>query len=87
MALSASPRRGAFAFDLSSPNKKGVLMKQGQYHKAFKHRFFVLYPGFLVYYDDETRWRLDVAKGDTLGVSLQLLLALCSYKRDNYWSK
>ena len=43
-------------------------MKQGSLHKAFKYRYFVLYPGFLVYYDSETKWRVDLAKGETLGV-------------------
>ncbi len=46
-------------------------MKQGALHKAFKYRFFVLYPGFLVYYDTENKWKVDLAKGETLGVSLE----------------
>ena len=62
-------KRGNFAFDLSRPLKKGTLLKQGGIHKAFKHRFFVLYPGFLVYYDDATKWKLDMTRGETLGVS------------------
>lgn len=61
-------RRGTFGFDLSRPKKKGMLSKQGQYHRAFKTRFFVLYPGFLVYYSEETRWKLDVTRGETLEV-------------------
>ena len=66
-------RRGTFAFDLSRPLKKGTLLKQGGIHKAFKHRFFVLYPGFLVYYDDATKWKLDMTRGETLGVSCNLV--------------
>ena len=65
----AGRRKGTFAFDLSHPIKKGVLLKQGAFHKAFKYRFFLVYPGFLVYYDQENRWLLDLTKGETLGVS------------------
>ncbi len=65
----AANRRGTFAFDLSKPVKKGTLLKQGSFHRAFKSREFVLYPGFLVYYDSENKWRLDLTKGETLGVS------------------
>lgn len=65
----AAPRRPTFAFDLSKPRKKGTLLKQGAFHKAFKYRVFILYPGFLVYYKAENDWRLDLTKGDTLGVS------------------
>ena len=77
--MATQARRGTFAFDLSKPQKKGILLKQGQRHKAFKHRLFVLYPGFLVYYEDETKWRFDLTKGETLGVSLSLSrLKLCA---------
>lgn len=69
LIMAASGRRSTFAFDLSKPLKKGTLLKQGALHKAFKHRFFVLYPGFLVYYDDATKWKLDMTRGETLGVS------------------
>ena len=69
--MASGPRRGTFAFELSKPNKRGTLMKQGALHKAFKYRFFVLYPGFLVYYDTENKWKVDLAKGETLGVSLE----------------
>ena len=70
-------RRGTFAFDLSQPLKRGTLLKQGAFHKAFKYRYFVLYPGFLVYYDDSQKWKLDVTKGNTLGVGAALT-QLCS---------
>ena len=70
--------RGTFAFELSKPTKKGILLKQGALHKAFKYRYFVLYPGFLVYYDSEHKWRVDLAKGETLGVSFTFLLPLRS---------
>ena len=68
-ARKAAPaRKATFGFDLSKPSKKAVLLKQGQFHKAFKYRFFVLYPGFLVYYEDEHKWKCDIARGETLGV-------------------
>ena len=67
--MAARGRRGTFAFDLSHPAKKGVLLKQGAFHKAFKYRFFLVYPGFLVYYEQESKWLLDLTKGETLGVS------------------
>jgi len=56
------------AFDLSKPLKRSNLLKQGAFHKAFKHREFVLYPGFLVYYDSEKSWLQDISKGTELGV-------------------
>ena len=71
--MAARGRKGTFAFDLSHPVKKGVLLKQGAFHKAFKYRFFLVYPGFLVYYDQESKWLLDLTKGETLGVSRCML--------------
>ena len=65
----AGRKRGGFAFDLFQPIKKGVLLKQGAVHTAFKYRFFVLYPGFFVYYEKESKWRQDLTKGETLDVS------------------
>lgn len=67
---SSQPKRG-FAFDLNKPLFKGNLLKQGEFHRAFKDRFFVLYPGFLVYYDDISTWKYDLQRGETLGVSMQ----------------
>ena len=57
-----------FSFDVTKPVKKGFLNKQGKTIQRFKNRFFVLYPGFLVYYDEETKWRRDYTRGDTLEV-------------------
>jgi hypothetical protein len=73
--IMAGRRKGTFAFDLSHPVKKGVLLKQGAFHKAFKYRFFLVYPGFLVYYDQESKWLLDLTKGETLGVSREIVYA------------
>lgn len=70
-------KRGTFAFELSRPSKKGTLMKQGAWHTAFKYRYFVLYPGFLVYYDSENKWKVDIARGETLGVSVTSLQPRC----------
>ena len=57
-----------FNFNLENPVIKGVLFKQRDFDKSFKRRFFVLYPGFLVYYDDIHKWKVDVWRGNTLGV-------------------
>ena len=57
-----------FTFSLGTPLLKGNLLKQGGFGKLFKKRYFVLYPGFLVYYNDVVAWKTDVARGDTLGV-------------------
>lgn len=69
--MANTPKKGAFAFELSKPTMRGTLMKQGALHRAFKYRYFILYPGFLVYYDTETKWKVDLAKGQTLGVSIK----------------
>ena len=69
-------KRATFAFELAKPSKRGMLMKQGSLHKAFKYRYFVLYPGFLVYYATENKWKVDLAKGETLGVSTSVALPL-----------
>lgn len=58
-----------FAFNLRKPIFTGPLLKQGAFHKAFKSRYFILYPGFLVYYESPERWQYDLQRGDTLGVS------------------
>ena len=65
----AAANHRVFAFDLQKPLFKGNLLKQGEFHRAFKDRFFVLYPGFLVYYDAITTWQYDLQRGETLGVS------------------
>ena len=57
-----------FSFDVTKPIKIGFLNKQWKSGSRFKRRFFVVYPGFLVYYDEDTKWRLDYSKGDTLEV-------------------
>ncbi len=75
MATSSKPKGAKqphrnFAFDLHKPLFRGNLLKQGEFHRAFKDRFFVLYPGFLVYYDTVTTWQYDLQRGETLGVSV-----------------
>lgn len=60
-----------FVFDLNKPILTGYLQKQGELlGVTFKQCFFVLYPGFLVYYDEKDTWRYDLQRGETLGVSL-----------------
>lgn len=51
----------------------GRMLKQGGLHKAFKERFFILYPGFLVYYDAESTWKYDLQRGETLGGRLNAI--------------
>lgn len=68
------PQRRKFAFDLRKPILKGTILKQGGLHRAFKQRFFILYPGFLVYYDDAQKWQYDLQRGETLGVRRERVL-------------
>ncbi|XP_065889598.1 uncharacterized protein [Dysidea avara] len=55
--------RSRVLFDYTKPELHGYMYKQGGVHKAFKKRYFVLYPGYLVYYTDENKYRIDVVKG------------------------
>ena len=68
-----------FSFDVTKPVKKGFLNKQGKTIQRFKNRFFVLYPGFLVYYDEETKWRRDYTRGDTLEVFFEFRARIYIY--------
>ena len=71
MATSKGVVKSKVLFDYTKPETHGYLYKQGALHKAFKKRYFVLYPGYLVYYTDETKYKADVAKG-----SLQVKYAM-----------
>ena len=62
-----------FNFSLENPLLKGVLFKKGGLNPGFKRRFFVLYPGFLVYYDDVHKWKVDIWRGNTLGVKWKFI--------------
>ena len=59
-----------FKFDLASPLLTGALSKQG-HTKMFSKRFFVLYPDFLVYYNDSCTWQSDVWRR-SLSVRIQI---------------
>lgn len=63
MATAKGVVKSKVLFDYTKPELHGYLYKQGALHKAFKKRYFVLYPGYLVYYTDEAKYRGDVAKG------------------------
>lgn len=66
--LHAAQPKTKFSFNESEPLKYGFLKKQGEKLKIMKERFFVLYPNFLVYYTDATKWKFDKTVGG-LGVS------------------
>lgn len=61
--LHASQPKTKLAFDESKPLKYGFLKKQGEKMKHLKERFYVLYPNFLVYYTDATKWQFDKTVG------------------------
>lgn len=77
MATSKGVVKSRVLFDYTKPELHGYLYKQGALHKAFKKRYFVLYPGYLVYYTDETKYKSDVAKGS---------LQVCSVKSSDVLS-
>ena len=62
-----------FKFPLDAPLLSGTLLKQKDFGMRLSKKFVILYPGFLVFYDNAERWALDV-KGNTLSVS-QVILA------------
>ena len=47
---------------LSKPILTGYMFKQSHILDVFNKRFFVLYPGYLVYYVKMHDWNSDVAK-------------------------
>lgn len=63
--LHAPQPKKKIAFDINKPIKTGYFMKQGEKHRKFKRRFFVLYHNFLVYYNEDTTWKFDCTKGDS----------------------
>jgi hypothetical protein len=58
--LHAPQPQAKVRINFKEPLKTGFLSKAGKTNKSFKNRFFVLYKNFLVYYDDETKWKRDV---------------------------
>lgn len=62
--LNAAQPKTKFSFDESKPIKSGFLSKQSNgITKKMKLRFFVLFPNFLVYYEDVEKWRYDLTVG------------------------
>lgn len=61
--LHAAQPKTKVAFDTDKPLKYGFLKKQGEKTKRCKERFYVLYPNFMVYYVDATKWRFDKTVG------------------------
>ena len=57
--LHAPQPQAKIKINFKEPLKTGYLQKAGKTNTAFKRRFFVLYKNFLVYYDDETKWKRD----------------------------
>lgn len=55
----------AFNFPLDAPIRTGVLLKQGEFGLRLNKKFCILYPNFLVLYENAERWKMDV-KDDTL---------------------
>ena len=60
--LHAPQPQAKIKVDFKSPRKTGLLTKAGgkTNKSSFKSRFFALYKNFLVYYDDETKWKRDI---------------------------
>ncbi len=58
--LRAEQPQAKVKINYQEPKKTGFLQKAGKTNKSFKNRFFVLYKNFLVYYDDEQKWKRDI---------------------------
>ncbi|KAL5477411.1 hypothetical protein EMCRGX_G024209 [Ephydatia muelleri] len=58
-----------FRFPLDAPALTGTLLKQGEFGLHLSKKFLILYPGFLVFYDNSDRWTLDVKCGTLSGRS------------------
>lgn len=54
--------------DLKKPLHEGYMYKQAHTHHGFNLRYFALYPGVLLYFQDDSDYKRDVKKG-SLGVS------------------
>lgn len=59
--LHAPQPQAKVRINFKEPLKTGFLSKAGgKSSKSYKNRFFVLYKNFLVYYDDEIKWKRDI---------------------------
>ena len=59
-------------FDFKHPICEGYLFKQGHFAHVFNKRYFVLYPGRLLYYKSESDFEHDKTR-DHLSVSVHVL--------------
>lgn len=58
--LHAPQPQAKVKINYKEPLKTGFLFKSGKTNKSFKNRFFALYKNFLVYYDDDIKWKRDI---------------------------
>ena len=58
-----SEKRLLDGVDLASPLHSGYMFKEAHSHLVFHKRFFVLFPRVLVYYEKESYYKKDVARG------------------------
>lgn len=68
-----SEKRLLDGVDLANPLLSGYMFKEAHSHLVFHKRFFVLFPRVLVYYEKESEYEKDVARG-TLEVSICTLV-------------
>lgn len=57
--LHAPQPQAKVKINFKEPRKTGYLKKAGKTNSSYKNRFFALYKHFLVYYDDDTKWKRD----------------------------
>ena len=58
-----SEKRLLDGVDIANPLHSGYMYKEAHSHLVFHKRFFVLFPGALVYYEKESEYNKDVARG------------------------
>lgn len=58
-----SEKRLLDGVDIANPLHSGYMYKEAHSHLVFHKRFFVLFPRVLVYYEKESEYKKDVARG------------------------